>query len=131
VYRQVHGTIVVYDVTNQTSFEKVVNHLNKVKEYCEGNIAQLIVGNKNDLKQVVDTEIAEKFSNDLGIPFFETSAKTGSNIQDVFDCMLGMISRDSKILFKNQNSKSGIKIKKENTETPKTGSTSGWWCTLG
>jgi Ras-related protein Rab-8A len=116
----------MYDVNDPTSFDNVVKHLKRVEEYCDGNVVQVIVGNKNDLEHKVETKEAEHFSSERGIPFFETSAKLGSNIQDVFDCILDLVKQDSNILYKNQKPNvSGMK------ESPKTESSSGRWCNLG
>lgn len=46
----------------------------------------MLVGNKADIfeRRKVRKEIAQEFANNLGIPYFETSAKSGNNIAEVF-----------------------------------------------
>ena len=46
-----------------------------------------MVGNKSDLidKRVVEKEEANKFSEEHNLPYIETSAKDGINIDELFD----------------------------------------------
>eukprot|EP01024_Parvocaulis_polyphysoides_P013322 TRINITY_DN15211_c0_g1_i2.p2 TRINITY_DN15211_c0_g1~~TRINITY_DN15211_c0_g1_i2.p2 ORF type:complete len:240 (+),score=29.60 TRINITY_DN15211_c0_g1_i2:87-722(+) len=88
-YRGVHGIIVVYDVTNQQSFESVKDWLTEIERYADENVNKLIVGNKSDLvaQKVVDTETAQAFADEQGIPFIETSAKEATNVDQAFKTM--------------------------------------------
>jgi len=46
----------------------------------------VLAGNKSDLhhQRKVSTEQAAKFAEDHGIPYFETSAKTSENVEEIF-----------------------------------------------
>lgn len=59
-YRGAHGIIVVYDCTDQESFNNVKQWLEEIERYACENVNQLLVGNKCDLqtKKVVDTTTA-------------------------------------------------------------------------
>ncbi len=85
-YRGAHGIIVVYDVTDQESFNNVKTWLSEIDRYASENVNKLLVGNKADLtsKKVVDRSTAEEFAKSLGIPFIETSAKTAANVEQAF-----------------------------------------------
>lgn len=52
---------VVYDVTDQESFNNVKQWLNEIDRYANENVNKLLVGNKSDLtaKKVVDTKTAK------------------------------------------------------------------------
>nr|KJB51365.1 hypothetical protein B456_008G213500 [Gossypium raimondii] len=81
--------IIVYDVTDQESFNNVNQWLNEISRYGSENVNKLLVGNKSDLtaKKVVSPEAAQAFADELGIPFMETSAKNATNVQQAFLAM--------------------------------------------
>ncbi|TFJ88510.1 hypothetical protein NSK_000084 [Nannochloropsis salina CCMP1776] len=84
-YRGADGIIMVYDVTNEESFEHIQDWLNEVNRYASEGTCKLLVGNKSDRPdKVVSTERAKKFADELGIPFLETSAKNASNVEEAF-----------------------------------------------
>jgi len=88
-YRGAHGIIVVYDVTDDDSFNNVKQWLNEIDRYASENVNKLLVGNKSDLiqKKKVDFETATAFANEMSIPFLETSAKTATNVEQAFVTM--------------------------------------------
>merc|ERR1711976_1045516 len=94
-YRGAHGIIVVYDVTDQVSFNNVRQWLQEIERYACENVNKLIVGNKNDLttKKVVDFNTAKEFADSLDIPFIETSAKNATNVEKAFMTMAAEIKR--------------------------------------
>ncbi|CAN1333805.1 GTP-binding protein YPTM2 [Linum perenne] len=92
-YRGAHGIIVVYDVTDQESFNNVKQWLNEIDRYASENVNKLLVGNKSDLtsNKVVSYETGKALADELGIPFMETSAKNASNVEDAFMAMSAAI----------------------------------------
>ncbi|CCW72281.1 unnamed protein product [Phytomonas sp. Hart1] len=88
-YRGAHGIIIVYDTTDMESFNNVRTWLHEINMYANENVNKLLVGNKCDLmaKRVVDTDMAEGFAKDVGIPFLETSAKNSMNVEAAFQKM--------------------------------------------
>ena len=92
-YRGAHGIIVVYDVTDQESFNNVKQWLNEIDRYANENVNKLLVGNKSDLtaKKVVDYQTAKAFADEIGIPFLETSAKNATNVEQAFMTMAAEI----------------------------------------
>jgi GTPase SAR1 family protein len=62
---------VVYDVTDQESFNNVKQWLNEIDRYASENVNKLLVGNKSDLasKKVVDYQTAKvRFIVDARFP---------------------------------------------------------------
>ncbi|KAL3603944.1 hypothetical protein D5086_004803 [Populus alba] len=96
-YRGAHGIIVVYDVTDQESFNNVKQWLNEIDRYASDNVNKLLVGNKSDLtaNKVVSYETAKAFADEIGIPFMETSAKDATNVEQAFMAMAAAIKDSS------------------------------------
>jgi len=111
-YRGAHGIIVVYDVTDQVSFNNVKQWLQEIDRYACENVNKLLVGNKCDLstKKVVDYNTAKEFADGLGIPFLETSAKNATNVEQAFTTMAADIKNRN---AQSQNLQSGQQGAKE------------------
>lgn len=92
-YRGAHGIIVVYDVTDQESFNNVKQWLQEIERYACETVNKLLVGNKSDLttKKVVDWTTAKEYADSLAIPFLETSAKNATNVEQAFMTMAAEI----------------------------------------
>lgn len=83
----------VYDVTDQESFNNVKQWLQEIDRYACESVNKLLVGNKCDLttKKVVDYTTAKEYADQLGIPFLETSAKNATNVEQAFMTMAAEI----------------------------------------
>ena len=92
-YRGAHGIIVVFDVTDQESFNNVKQWLNEIDRYANESVNKLLVGNKSDLtgKRVVEHATAKAFADEIGIPYIETSAKNATNVEQAFMTMAAEI----------------------------------------
>jgi len=93
-YQGAQATFIVFDLTNEDSFNNVERWYKELKEFINNRqIPLVIVGNKSDLKQerVISYEKGAKLVSKLsseqfegGISYIETSALTGENVQDAF-----------------------------------------------
>ncbi|ELR21619.1 Ras-related protein Rab-1A, putative [Acanthamoeba castellanii str. Neff] len=85
-YRGAHGIIVVYDITDQASFNNAKMWLNEIERYACGNVTKLLVGNKADMnnKRVIEATTAKAFATQQGMLFSEASAKAGQGVEDAF-----------------------------------------------
>nr|XP_046246148.1 ras-related protein ORAB-1-like isoform X2 [Scatophagus argus] len=94
-YRGAHGIIIVYDVTEQESFNNVKQWLDEIDRYACEKVSRLLVGNKSDLisKKVVDAATAQDLALSLKIPFLETSAKSSDNVEKAFLTMASEIHK--------------------------------------
>uniref|UniRef100_A0A915PJ67 Uncharacterized protein n=1 Tax=Setaria digitata TaxID=48799 RepID=A0A915PJ67_9BILA len=92
-YRGAHGIIVVYDITDQESFNNVKQWLQEIDRYACENVNKLLVGNKCDLttRRAVEQSAAKEYADQLGIPFLETSAKSSTNVEQAFLTMASEI----------------------------------------
>ena len=87
-YKGANGIILIYDVTNLQSYENVKNWIAQIKESASQNVIVYLVGNKIDVKEedrCVKTEDGKKIAEEFNLPFFESSAKLGININEIFE----------------------------------------------
>ena len=61
--------------------------LKHIEKYAKENVLKFLVGNKTDLEEqrVIQKEEANKFAEEHNLPYIETSAKEGFNIEELFD----------------------------------------------
>lgn len=86
----------MYDVTRKDSFEHARNWYDRAIQLGGENLETVLIGNKTDLpidQREVSTEEGEMLANELGIPFIETSALNGSNVESAFVCMAKNIKK--------------------------------------
>jgi len=85
-YMGADGGLIVYDVTRTESFAHIERWFTELYNNC-GEIPIILIGNKIDLTEdrVISTEEGEQYSQQKGLKFYETSAKTGENVFDVMD----------------------------------------------
>ncbi|XP_055991244.1 ras-related protein Rab-26 [Sorex fumeus] len=85
-YRDAHALLLLYDVTNKASFDNIQAWLAEIQEYAQHNAVIMLLGNKVDSVQehVVRREDGEKLAKEYGLPFMETSAKSGLNVDLAF-----------------------------------------------
>ena len=78
------GMALLYDITNQDSFEAIPGLIKSVKEAKGGNIPIVLLGNKCDLEnnREITKEEGKKLANEYNIGFFEISNKKGINIEE-------------------------------------------------
>jgi Ras-related protein Rab-8A len=81
------GILLVYDVSDVNSFTNIRNWMKNIEQHASTNVVKALVGNKCDLKEserAVSYSQGKSLAEEYGIPFFETSAKTGEQVQEVF-----------------------------------------------
>lgn len=96
-YRGTHGVIIVYDVTSVDSFNNVKRWLYEIDQNCD-SVSCVLVGNKDDIvtKKVIQTAEAKRLADQLGIQLFETSARDGKNIDEMFMAITRLVLRMKK-----------------------------------
>ena len=90
-YKESHGIILIYDITSKESFGVADYFLNDLRKSEISNVIPIfLVGNKMDLeeKREITFEEGEKFAKENGLMFCECSAKTGENIDFIFNKLL-------------------------------------------
>ncbi|XP_025834583.1 ras-related protein Rab-3-like [Agrilus planipennis] len=82
-YRGAMGFILMYDITNEESFNSVQDWVTQIKTYSWDNAQVILVGNKCDMEdeRVISFERGKQLAEQLGVEFFETSAKENINVK--------------------------------------------------
>ncbi|KAG7274300.1 hypothetical protein CRUP_023995, partial [Coryphaenoides rupestris] len=85
-YRRAQGIILVYDITNEPTFQHVMSWASDVDEKAPEGIQRILVGNKSDEEagRCVSEEKGKELAAFYGLDFFETSARTNQNISESF-----------------------------------------------
>ena len=101
-YKGAHGIILIYDVTNQLTFENVTNWINQIKEEASDKVTIFLVGNKIDdvENRKIQTESGKNLAENFQLQFYETSAKTGENVEKTFQALVEKIDEISLINIK-------------------------------
>ena len=106
-YQNAVGALLVYDVTIPETFEKVKSWVQTLQEAVGKDIIFVIAGNKFDLskKSMLDANNAnvDSYCKQENCQHFYTSAKTGYNVDEAFDCLI------TSVLKKLENSNTGNK----------------------
>lgn len=92
-YRGAMGFILMYDITNEESFNSVQDWVTQIKTYSWDNAQVILVGNKCDMEdeRVISYERGKQLADRLGVEFFETSAKENINVKSVFERLVDII----------------------------------------
>jgi len=95
-YRGAHGVILVYDVSDQSSFDHLASWIKDVDLYSGEEVVKLLIGNKDDTPgnnphKVVDTEIAREFAKDHKMYFMEASAMRALNVSAAFKLLVAEV----------------------------------------
>ncbi|CAD5333999.1 unnamed protein product [Arabidopsis thaliana] len=85
-YRGAAAAIIVFDITNQASFERAKKWVQELQAQGNPNMVMALAGNKADLLDArkVSAEEAEIYAQENSLFFMETSAKTATNVKDIF-----------------------------------------------
>merc|ERR1712227_134168 len=98
--RDSNVAIIVYDVSNEKSFNQVPKWIKDVKEQRGEEVKIFLVGNKADLdgskteKRVVKLEDGEACAEEHQVAFIETSAKTSYNVKRLFQRVAASLTNE-------------------------------------
>ena len=97
-YKNSSCAFIVYDITEKDSFNHVESWINECKKVAPESILLILIGNKSDLEQSreISYEEGEKLAKKYNMLFFETSAKNGDNIQNIFRKSVEYIDKNIK-----------------------------------
>lgn len=141
-YRGAMGILLVYDVSDETSFSNVRNWMRQIgmdskrlksslahlllpnsqsppsaaDQNATENVSRILVGNKcdvSDSERKVSPEQGKKLAAEFGIKFFETSAKTNQGVDEAFSSMAKDIVERLKVNPEHYGGEGGVNIRKD------------------
>uniref|UniRef100_A0A7S0HGQ7 Uncharacterized protein n=1 Tax=Phaeocystis antarctica TaxID=33657 RepID=A0A7S0HGQ7_9EUKA len=89
-YRGAMGIMLVYDVTNEATFENVSTWMRAIDQHASESVNKVLLGNKADSsgglveRKGVSTERGQALADKFSLRFFETSAKNSINVEEAF-----------------------------------------------
>uniref|UniRef100_A0A3B3VX54 small monomeric GTPase n=1 Tax=Poecilia latipinna TaxID=48699 RepID=A0A3B3VX54_9TELE len=85
-YRDAHALLLLYDITNKSSFDNIRAWLTEIHEYAQTDVVIMLLGNKADMssERAIRRDEGERLAREYSVPFMETSAKTGVNVELAF-----------------------------------------------
>eukprot|EP00826_Nyctotherus_ovalis_P061867 TRINITY_DN8851_c0_g3_i6.p2 TRINITY_DN8851_c0_g3~~TRINITY_DN8851_c0_g3_i6.p2 ORF type:complete len:155 (+),score=36.67 TRINITY_DN8851_c0_g3_i6:146-610(+) len=98
-YKGAAGIVMVFDLGRRATFEDLKMWLAEVKEAASSTATFILVGNKCDLEESkiqVTSEEVEHFADSNSMQYIESSAKTGKNIENIFDTIAAAIYKKIK-----------------------------------
>lgn len=86
-YRDTHGVVLVFDLTNRATFDKVNVWLKDLRDNGLNDICCILVGNKTDIKErnLNLSDEARRYAIKNKMPYIEVSAKLGTNVASMFE----------------------------------------------
>ena len=106
-YRGANAIIIVFDLSDQKSFISITEWLKQIEKHAKENVFKFLVGNKMDLvdERKVSFEEAKQYADEHDLPYIETSAKEGININELFDNSIKSFLTNTKNFWGEKNIK--------------------------
>ena len=110
-----HGILLIYDITNKTSFKELDNWLSVIENNASQNVLKILIGNKSDLEEnrEVTKEEGQAFAKANNMQFMETSAKMNTNVSEAFEALAKIImefNSDKNVKNNRDERKKSIKV---------------------
>ncbi len=104
-YKGAHGILLIYDITDTNSFDNVKSWIEQIREETGVKVIIYLIGNKNDLvdERKIKPEDGQKIADEFGVPFFESSAKSGMNVNEIFESLVQKIDEEFSKIPDNSN----------------------------
>ena len=96
-YQKADGILLVYDITNQASFDEIKNYYSKqIKDRCKFGVKVLLLGNKTDLEdeRKISPEMGANYAAENDFMFIETSCLKNENVAGGFETLIELTYRD-------------------------------------
>ena len=121
-YKGADGIVLVYDVTDDASYEKIRDWMDQILSNTQkDDIGLVLLGNKCDMEpRSVTEEMGKKMAEELKVNYFETSALTGQGIKEAFEQLTRDIMKKRGVGETNSDGRGvDLKNKKKNGKNDK------------
>ncbi|KAH9411011.1 ras GTPase [Ordospora pajunii] len=97
-YRGAQVALIVYDVTSVESFETAKKWVDELGFEKPKEFIKVLIGNKSDLEddRKVQYQEAKEYADSQSLMLFETSAKTGKNVAEIFSMIAEKVPKEEK-----------------------------------
>ena len=113
VYKNTDGILVGFDLTKPKTLEQVEFWINQIEsnKTKDSSVSLVLFGNKCDMKEEIQVkeEDIEKIKEKYNLRYYETSAKDGTNVQNIFEYL-------AKIVLKSRGFLENVNIDEINVE---------------
>ena len=122
LFQKVQGIILVYDISNEESFNNINFWISQINDNFL-NIKCILAGNKCDLEKerIISKKEGENLAKKNNFKFFETSSKTGHNINEIMNEIVSDIYKNNNFIseIKTLSLNDSIKSKSEHKKKRK------------
>ena len=122
IIKNAQGIILMYDITDRKSFESIPDWIKSVKDAKGSNFPMILLGNKLDKEdvRVIKEKEGKELADEYKIKFFETSNKTGTNIQEAGMALVNEILKINNLENReNSMSNNNTRLSIKNTKVKK------------
>jgi GTPase SAR1 family protein len=109
------AAIICFDLTNEESYDRVPRWIYFVTDHSDDAMI-IVAGNKLDLNdnRRIDYQVATAQFQELEVRYFEVSAKTGENVENMFYKIgADLISKEEHHNVEGRKKKDKMKVEKE------------------
>lgn len=96
-YRNAQGLLLVYDITDRSSFDHVTKWMEDIHTYASQTVKVVLIGNKCDADEgriEVSEDDGKSLASQFGIPFIQTSAMMNTNVIEAFNIVIKLVKED-------------------------------------
>jgi small GTP-binding protein len=83
-YQDCLGVLAVYDICNLESFDNIDKWVSDAEKFAKRAEVKWLIGNKSDGTRAVTSEQAREYAKSKGMVFYEVSARSADNVDDLF-----------------------------------------------
>eukprot|EP00041_Stephanoeca_diplocostata_P008209 m.118694 g.118694 ORF g.118694 m.118694 type:complete len:216 (+) comp17220_c0_seq1:235-882(+) len=132
-YRGAMGILLVYDITNEKSFDNIKTWIKNIEQHASADVEKMILGNKCDMedKRKITFEQGKQLADEYKVKFMETSAMNRTNVELAFteiaqDIKKKMDAKEVPTPSNNSRGGSGDTVKPTQNNVGAAGEKS-WW----